>query len=542
MKMSRKWILVAALVLSVAMASSGTIAYLQDSDSDVNVMTMGSVHIKQHEYERVVEDGKYKTADIDGQTSYVLKDFTQGKPIVPIVGDPSLPGDNLGYAGWDDTTVRMSQVDSYGGMQVFAGKNAQDKFVTVENTGKSPAYVRTLVAIEVGEGDASLIGSSYHGTWTEKEIGTIVIDGNNYALTEYLYNGAAGVRHENGILPAGDTTYPNLSQVYLKSKTTNEDLEAIDGNGDGLLDILVVSQAVQADGFADAKTALDTAFGVITVESHPWMAEDEDGAQPPYESEIQRPVFVTSVEELQKALDDAKDGDTIQMDSDITGDLTVTQKPNVKITLDGNGHKLSGVLTVDGKSGTYTTAGLTVKNVNFKADSISADACIQLGDGTSATRYTCNVTVEDCTFDVPGAVGIKSYTGGDKNLKVINCTATENAHSLIQAKGIDGILVENCTVKSKNGLNFNNSDNVKVIGCNVDVKGYAVRFGESSGGVGAAETYLIKDCTLKSANEDGDATIILRGTADNSTLTIMNTTIEGSPDIKNNAAGATVIR
>ena len=60
--------------------------------------------------------------------------------------------------------------------------------------------------------------------------------------------------------------------------------------------------------------------------------------------------------------------------------------------------------------------------------------------------------------------------------------------------------------------------------------------------MGAAETYLIKDSTLKSANADGDATIILRGTADYSTLTIENTTIVGTPDIKNTAAGATVVK
>ena len=248
---------------------------------------------------------------------------------------------------------------------------------------------------------------------------------------------------------------------------------------------------------------------------------------------------VFTAEDLQKALDN---GETdIALGADITGNVTVTQKADVVVTIDGNGHEFAGVLTVDGKSATYLTAGLTVKNMVFKANSISADACIRLGDGTNATRYTCNVTVENCTFDVPGAVGVKSYTGGDKNLTITGCTATAACHSLIQAKGIDGILVENCKVYSKNGLNFNNSTNVTVDGCEVDVKGYAVRFGESSGGVGAAETYLIKNCTLKSANDDGDATIILRGTADYSTLTIENTTIVGTPDIANTATNATVV-
>ena len=251
--------------------------------------------------------------------------------------------------------------------------------------------------------------------------------------------------------------------------------------------------------------------------------------------------FVDDSMTLQEQIDAATDGAVIVLTEDYTGDLTVTQKPDVKITIDGAGHKFSGVITVDGKSGTYTTAGLTLKNFNFKANSISADACINLGNGTNATRYTCNVTVDSCTFDVPGAVGVKSYTGGDKNLTITNCTATANAHSLVQAKGIDGVLVKNCEVYSKNGLNFNNSTNVTVSGCTVDVKGYAVRFGESSGGTGAAETYKIENCALKSANDDGDAVVILRGTADNSTLTINNTTLTGDIQIKDTASNATII-
>ena len=125
-------------------------------------------------------------------------------------------------------------------------------------------------------------------------------------------------------------------------------------------------------------------------------------------------------------------------------------------------------------------------------------------------------------------------------MTISGCEATAQAHSLCQLKGVDGVLVEKCEVLSKNGLNFNNSDNVVVDACKVDVKGYAVRFGESSGGSGAAETYTIKNCELKSANDDGDATIILRGTADNSTLTIVDTTIVGAPDIANTATNATV--
>ena len=112
---------------------------------------------------------------------------------------------------------------------------------------------------------------------------------------------------------------------------------------------------------------------------------------------------------------------------------------------------------------------------------------------------------------------------------------------MVQAAGIDGILVKDCTLNSKNGMNFNSSDNVTIEGCNANVKGYAVRYGASSGSLGHAETYYIKNSTLKSACEDGDAVIILRATADKATLTLENTTLEGAIQIANNATDAKVI-
>ena len=272
-----------------------------------------------------------------------------------------------------------------------------------------------------------------------------------------------------------------------------------------------------------------------------WVEYKRDFDDEEWDGTIIPNTAITTAAELQKALDEATDGTTLVLADDITGDVTVTQKPDVKITIDGKGFNFAGVITVDGKSATYTTAGLTIKDLKFNATSISADACINLGKkGDNNTRYTCNVTVEDCTFDVPEAVGIKSYTGGDKNLTITRCTATTNAHSLLQAKGIDPILVEECSVYSKNGLNFNNSTNVTVDQCTVNVKGYATRFGEGSSGTGAAEVYSISNSSLQTDNSEGDAVIVLRGTADNSTLTIVNTTISGNLKIQNTATGAKV--
>ena len=269
------------VVLTASLAISGTLAYLQDEDSDVNVMTLGNVYIEQHEYEREVDaNGNYVT---DTNYGYKLKEFSQDKPLLPATAlDANGQPYNYGAGDYDTTRVKMSQVDSHGSMDVFVNKNAQDKFVTVENTGKTDAYVRTLIAFEIGsltveEFDKVIGTSSFmtdQGVWKVSDIGSVEIDSNNYFVVEYLYNGAKdlGGVHENGVLPAGDTTYPSLAQVYMKATATNEDVEAIDGNRNGTYDILVLSQAVQTAGFTDADgdgivadDALDTAFGVIDV-------------------------------------------------------------------------------------------------------------------------------------------------------------------------------------------------------------------------------------------------------------------------------------
>jgi len=560
--------MIVSVVLALTLSLGSTLAYLQDSDSDVNVMTLGNVYIEQHEYERELNaDGTYKTEEfIAGETSYVLKEFTQGKPLYPAI----IPnGGTVGGVTWDydDTRVRMTQVDSYGTAQVFNTPNAVDKFVTVENTGKSDAYVRTLIALEVGTAELAddnypnqdLIMTEIRATtkekneaepgkfpWTFGFEGYIEVDGNKYLLLEMIYTGAklsdGTWRHANGVLPAGDTTYPNLCQVYMASRATNEDVEAIDGNKNGTYDILVVSQAVQVAGFEDPKTALDTAFGEVSATSHPWLADDAEGDQDP--DDIKKPITVYNVEELQAAIDAAVDGDIIVLGDDIVGYVTVEQKANTKFTISGANHNFDGAITIDGKSKTYTTAGLTIENVNFKSEGITEDAVIRLGDSdnddktvTSNTRYVCNVTVKNCTFDVVGAVGVKSYTGGSKNLVISDCEITERGYNFVNVAGIDNVLIENSKSYCKNGINLNSSVNVTIRNCAIDAHtGYAVRFGE--GGLdSAAETYLIENSSLKArCTEEDDAVIVFRGSANNATLTLDKVTLEGTREYyyKNN--------
>ena len=389
------------VVLLAGMAVSGTMAYLQDTDSDVNVMTLGNVSIEQHEYERVVENGTYKTDIIDDVTSYVLKDFTQGKALVPSALVTNGPGWD-----WDSTTVRMTQVDSYGGMQVFvAASNAQDKFVTVENTGKTDAYIRTLVAIEVGSTDGSLIGTSYHSTWNQTEIGEITIDGNTYVLIEYAYEGGELTdgtwRHQYGILPAGDTSYPNLSQVYIKSVATNEDMEAIDGNGNGVLDILVLSQAVQADGFADAQTALDTAFGKVSEKAAEWFANI---ANYDYVEAGGKKAEVSG-EAAKEILETLKTGKDLIVDKNmdiLAFDTNEVDAQGATVTLNGVGPEAYGYLSFLPDAG----EDVTVSNLNVTGSGFVEVGHYGQGDGTYIVN---NLKIENLAA---------TLNNGDKGFKL----------------------------------------------------------------------------------------------------------------------------
>ena len=402
------------VVLLVTAVVGGTMAFYADTDSDVNVMTLGNVKIEQHEYQRVVKtDGTYPTGTFGDKTSYLLEEFEHGKPLYPIVGDPSSP-EGYPHAGWDDITVRMSQVDSYGGMPVFAGKNAQDKFVTVENTGKNDAYIRTIVAIEVGTGNADLIGTSYHSNWSKNAVGKVEIDGNNYYVYEYIYKGASdGSRHVGGVLPAGETSYPNLSQVYLKSVATNEDVEALDGNDNGTLDILVLSQAVQAEGFANAQTALDTAFGKSTDKAAEWFSRV-----------LHNTVMVEGNDKaaVVAAIEKAESGDIVKLTEDTTIDGYAAANKlviNKDIILDLNGKTLT---TECGWGGIDAKGGCSI--VNGTINHTGNTAAIKAFQVKSIENVTINVTQTE--GKIKGGIVVQQgsgcYVGSIKNVTITGAT------------------------------------------------------------------------------------------------------------------------
>ncbi len=242
---------------------------------------------------------------------------------------------------------------------------------------------------------------------------------------------------------------------------------------------------------------------------------------------------------LQDAVDNAKDDETVTLIADnCKEDVTVTQAPDYAITIDGAEKTFKGTITVDGKSTRYETTALTIKNVNFDAtEGITYDACIRLGNGTNATRYTNKVTVESCTFtdNDYSSVAVKSYTGGDWNLVVKDCEAN-GMHSLAQLANVEkGLVISGNTANTKNGINLNQTAVGTIEGNIINVKGYAVRAGVDGSNGG---NITLNENTLKTDNTEGDPVIELRGTV--VALNMEKNVVSGNTHIKGTAGTISV--
>ena len=242
MKKFLAWLLVLSLTATVSIGA--TLAYLTDTDEDVNVMTVGKVKIEQLEYERTnVED---KNADAK------LQEFHDNKPLYPAITN--------GDWNTDDAWVDFNQIgknDQGGIWDPDTINNEQDKMVFVKNKGNYDAYVRSVFAFEAGNYATldeylaamhlNLNATDWTWEWSEtaEEIG-----GAKYFIATATYN---------KVLKPGELTEVSLLQVALDPTATNEDVK---GFGE-TYQILVKSQAVQADGFDSAEQALNEAFGEI---------------------------------------------------------------------------------------------------------------------------------------------------------------------------------------------------------------------------------------------------------------------------------------
>ena len=257
MKKVLAWLLV--LSLTAAISIGATLAYLTDTDEDVNVMTLGKVKIDQLEYERVDNETADAAADV--------QKFHDNKPLLPAV-----TGKDFDYAAPGDTYVDWTQIgkDGYTSDIWDPSKinNEVDKMVFVKNKGDYDAFVRTVFAFEAGNYTTldqfksmvhlNLNTTDYTWEWVEAPVEIPNAEG---GTTKYFVATAT----YNKVLAPGALTEISLCQVALDKTATNADVEAFGET----YQIMVKSQGIQADGFEAPAAALNEGFGLVAT-NLPW--------------------------------------------------------------------------------------------------------------------------------------------------------------------------------------------------------------------------------------------------------------------------------
>jgi len=243
-------------VLAITAIAGASLAYFTSETEVENTFTAGGVKIELIE-QQVNDEGT------------ALEPFEQGQALMPIVG--SAQGDK----------------NSFG--QPVA-ENYIDKIVTIENTGKSDAYVRAYFAIPSALDDGFEEGFNASLNILHFNFGNE--DGVSTHNNQWLWGSEAKPEHSGWnyfettidgiaynvyyadyyrVLKAGETTEQFVSGVYLDQNVdmneddqytiTRDDEEIVIEGFDGSAVCPVFAVAVQAAGFDSAAEAVTAAFG-----------------------------------------------------------------------------------------------------------------------------------------------------------------------------------------------------------------------------------------------------------------------------------------
>lgn len=390
---NRKILLVVSLVLALAMTLTGTLAYLTDTDSEVNVMTLGNVDIEQHEMKRA--DGIANDAELKEGN---LVPFVDGIKLYPAyAADPATAYDASASAIKWGPYVSAEDAEDY----LFDDAKlvgAVDKIVTVENKGASDAYVRTLLAIEMPDGMDNKIKILRHNDdidWVE--LGKIELDGTTYMVWSATYQQP---------LAAGETSVPSLLQVALSHEANNEDVAKLGET----FEILALTQAVQVQNLESLapEKALNVAFNggedaIAPATLVQWFSEAEG-----------LPVtVVTDADELAAAL--AKGG-TVLITEDVTVSETMKIAKGTSVDLVLADADLNFAVDNNGKaSAIINNAGELTLSGNGTLTFVAEDP-----DLSSIPAYATNTITNTGTLTIESGVTVENGSDGGASYAVDN--------------------------------------------------------------------------------------------------------------------------
>ena len=257
---------------------------------------------------------------------------------------------------------------------------------------------------------------------------------------------------------------------------------------------------------------------VFTAEVDEWVPQTPDPAVGHY---------VSTAAELEAKVNGATEDVTVCLGDDIVGNVSLTQKANVDVIIEGNGYNYDGVISIFGAARHNGKESLTIKNINFATTSTSEMTFIVAPKKDAADKYSYahNITIEGCTFtsnwekegdlEIGSANFVQSY-----NITMKNCTATK-MHSALQVQSCDNdVLVDGVkTVACKNGVSFGNTARPVVRNSEIDAAAYGIRGdGDASRGALVVENTTItanQGIIIRKVRTDGYSVALGEGVAIN---------------------------
>ena len=228
--MNKKKVFAVALAAClIAIVSFSTLAWFTADDAIDNTFTVGSIDIEQ------IEKGK------DAQGNEI--GFVQDQTMLPIV--------NVNDPAADDNYI--------------------DKIVTVKSTGKNSAYVRTHVYVPAQIADIVIPDFGGSDKWGAFTVGTATdAAGDVYKVYTFTYTEALGKDQVTDVLLKGVYLRADVDRQPNPAANNAEQFCTLDANGDYVfydyditqpIHVYIATQGVQAQGFSNAVSALDSAFG-----------------------------------------------------------------------------------------------------------------------------------------------------------------------------------------------------------------------------------------------------------------------------------------
>ena len=244
--MKKSVILTLCILLCLALSLGSTIAFLTDSDGDVNVMTLGRVDITLEDYQRV------------GQNTRSLKSglerYQNDSMLLPLVGDLNSRNNPFNLpdnSNFHDKIVRVisdsRNADAY--LRIWIG--VPSELLDISGTEKDAVHL-------LWADERIKLGDETVGGWPWQYVTAVDTSLESVPYTMFCYEFTM-------LLKPGDVTPPLLAGLYLDTMVDSIDSnyvlrhgnEAYQLNADfsNGLQIPVLAQAVQATGFDSATQA-----------------------------------------------------------------------------------------------------------------------------------------------------------------------------------------------------------------------------------------------------------------------------------------------